>query len=209
MALTTNQGLDIPDGTDNANVPLSFTNYNTALENRLVQRYLSIADRTARNAAPFEGELSYLADLDRYEKYTGTVWTTLIPSYAQGSDGTLFTSTSAPYTAVGGALVGGAVVVPPSGIVQVSFTGFISNSGAATTLIAPQLNTGAVVGAGALLAAPSDGASISTLTVEIRTSSFVFYTGLVAGNTVNAFLTHRVSGFTGTFARRALKIEQA
>lgn len=76
--LTTNQGLILPDGTDNANVPLTFTDFvitaGSGMENRLVQRYLSIADRTARNGAPNEGELSYLLDLNRYEKYNGVAW---------------------------------------------------------------------------------------------------------------------------------------
>lgn len=211
MAITTNQGLTLPNGTDNANVPLAMTNYNTGVENRLVQRYLSSADRTARNALPFEGELSYLADVDRYDKYTGTAWLPLIPSYASGQDGTLYTSASVAYTTAGAAVVGAAIVVPPSGIVQVSWTGLIGNSAAAnTTLIATQLNTGAVVGAGVTVVAASDGDSISIVgTNQVRTSAMVFYTGLTAGNTVNAFLMHRVSAGTGTFARRVLKIEQA
>jgi hypothetical protein len=80
MAVTTNQGLILPDGTDNANVPLTFTDFVTTavsgMENRLVQRYLSIADRTTRNPAPNEGELSYLADLNRYETFNGVAWVT-------------------------------------------------------------------------------------------------------------------------------------
>lgn len=85
MALTPNQGLILPDGTDNANVPLSVselvqgTSPTNGLENRLVERYLSIADRTARNPAPVEGEFSYLADLNRYDSYNGTLWVPVMP----------------------------------------------------------------------------------------------------------------------------------
>ena len=85
MALTTNQGLILPDGTDNANVPLTFTDFVTTagsgVENRLVQRYLSIADRTARNPAPNEGEISYLNDLNVYQTYTGVTWANLVKGY--------------------------------------------------------------------------------------------------------------------------------
>lgn len=76
MAITTNQGLILPDGADNANVPLTFTNFVTTagagMENRLVQRYLSPADRTARNPLPNEGELSYLADVEQYFTFNGS-----------------------------------------------------------------------------------------------------------------------------------------
>lgn len=83
--LTTNQGLILPDDADNADVPLSFTDFVTTagsgMENRLVQRYLSALDRTARNAAPNEGELSYLADTDAFEWYNGTAWVPLAKGF--------------------------------------------------------------------------------------------------------------------------------
>src|SRR5689334_16575334 len=83
--LTTNQGLILPDGTDNANVPLTFTDFVTTagsgMENRLVQRYLSAADRTVRNPAPNEGELSYLIDTDAYFFYNGTAWIPLAKGF--------------------------------------------------------------------------------------------------------------------------------
>jgi hypothetical protein len=94
--ITTNQGLILPDGTDNANVPLTFTDFVTTagsgMENRLVQRYLSPADRLARNAAPNEGELSYLASTDGYEFYNGTAWIPLSKGFV--SDATRVSSTA-------------------------------------------------------------------------------------------------------------------
>ena len=72
--LSTNQQLILPSASDVANVPTSFSNYNSGSENRLVQRYLSSADRTTRNPTPNEGELSYLIDTDRYFYYTGSTW---------------------------------------------------------------------------------------------------------------------------------------
>lgn len=210
MALTTNQGLDIPDGSDNANVPLSFTNYNTGVESRLVERFLSIADRTARNPAPFEGELSYLADLNRYEWYTGAAWTNLIPAWDYDDDATLFGSVSTVYTTVGAGLVGAVIVAPISGIIRVGFGGTLNNSSAVqSTFLAPQLNNGAVVGAGATFSAAADTASVRTTAIgSFSISNFVRYTGLTAGNSYNAFLMHRVTGATGSWADRRLEIEQ-
>lgn len=77
---TSNQALTLPAGSDNANVPTSMTAYNTGVENRLVQRFTSSADRSVRNATPTEGELSYLIDSNRYEYYTGAAWTPVVTS---------------------------------------------------------------------------------------------------------------------------------
>lgn len=210
MALTTNQGLDIPDGTNNANVPLSFANYNGGVENRLVERYLSIADRTARNATPFEGELSYLADLNRYEFYNGTAWALLIPATTSSSDATAFLVTSAAYTTVGGAVVGNTVVVPASGIVRVGWTAMLNHSTAGQRMIiAPQLNAGSVVGAGATITAATDTRSATTTGIgPWTTGGFTFYTGLTVGNSVNAFLMHRATAVTGSVENRVLEISQ-
>lgn len=86
MALTVNQGLILPDATDNANVPLTFTDFvstaGSGMENRLVQRYASAADRTARNPVPNEGELSYLADVEQYFTFTGSgAWVPLTKGF--------------------------------------------------------------------------------------------------------------------------------
>src|SRR5262249_15891805 len=78
--ITTAQGLTLPATTAADNVPVSFAAYNTGVESRLVLRYLSIADRTARHGAPTEGELSYLIDLNRYDTYTGTAWVPIYPT---------------------------------------------------------------------------------------------------------------------------------
>lgn len=213
MAITTNQGLILPDATDNANVPLTFTDFVTTagsgMENRLVQRYVSIADRTARNPTPNEGELSYLSDLDRYETYTGSVWLTLLPANAYNTVATTFNSTSVVFTTVGAAVCGETIIVPPSGRVRVDWRGFMNNSGANSCLIAPQLNTGSVVGAGAVIDAAADAVSTEhNGTAVDNFGSFTYYTGLTPGTSVNAFLMHRVSAGTGTFSRRALSLEQ-
>jgi hypothetical protein len=75
--LTADQGLILPAPSDPDNVPTSFTQYNAGVESRLVKRYLSAADRTARNPTPTEGELSYLLSTGSLEIYDGTAWSPL------------------------------------------------------------------------------------------------------------------------------------
>jgi hypothetical protein len=72
--VTANQGLTIPIGADPANAPTAFTAFAGGVENRLVQRFASVADRTARNPTPNEGELSYLADLNTISYFNNAGW---------------------------------------------------------------------------------------------------------------------------------------
>lgn len=73
-ANTTNQQITYPIGTDLADNPLAFTDMLADVENRLVQRYTSVADRTARNPAPNTGEISFISGTTWYERYTGSKW---------------------------------------------------------------------------------------------------------------------------------------
>lgn len=215
MALTTNQGLILPDGTDNANVPLTFTDFVTTagsgMENRLVQRYLSSADRTARNPVPNEGELSYLADTNIYESYTGTSWVPLFAPQVFDDDGTNVTGiVSTVYTTAGGPVVGAVITVPLSGQVRVDWSTNMDNSGAGITLTSPGLNSGSIIGAGAVISAPADAISTRMQgTDELQTSSFWVFSGLTPGTSVNAFLTHRVTTGTGVNNNRRICLSQA
>jgi hypothetical protein len=102
MSFTTNQGFVLPDLSDPANVPLTFSEFvlgTTAangIENHTVQRYLSPADRTARNAAPNTGELSFLTSSGAYEYFNGTAWTPLqkgfVSDLTRGSNNAGFTA---------------------------------------------------------------------------------------------------------------------
>lgn len=76
---TTNQQLTVPIGTDLADNPLAFVDYSADVENRLVQRYTSVADRTARNPAPNIGELSFVAGSTWYDRWTGVKWLPITP----------------------------------------------------------------------------------------------------------------------------------
>lgn len=80
--ISTNQQLTLPVNGDLGDVPTIFVNYNTGVENRLVQRFLSATDRGTRNTAPNEGELSYLRDTKNYEWYNGSAWVTAVATGA-------------------------------------------------------------------------------------------------------------------------------
>lgn len=211
--LTTDQGLTLPATTDADNVPVSMTAYNgpNGVESRLVKRYLSIADRTTRNGAPAEGELSYLIDLNRYDTYTGAAWVPLYPATVFAALVTSFTTASVAYTTAGVALLGVTLVVPQTGQIRVDWSSDLDNSLAGGfSIVAPQLNLGAVIGGGAVVTAPTDDISIVAVGVDNLTSSnFYVYTGLTPGVDVNVFLNHRVTSGTGTFARRKILANQA
>lgn len=72
-----NQGVPEQQGGDPSNLPLAQAAWNGVMINRLWQRYLSIADRTARNAAPGENEVSALVDVDRAEIFNSADWISL------------------------------------------------------------------------------------------------------------------------------------
>lgn len=69
-----NQGIPEQQGADPANLPAAQVSWDSVMENRLFQRYASVADRTARNAAPNENEASALADLDRVDIWNTANW---------------------------------------------------------------------------------------------------------------------------------------
>lgn len=72
-----NQGIPEQQGTDPANLPSAQVSWDGVMENRLWQRYTSIADRTARNPAPTENQVSALADVDRAETFDAVNWVSL------------------------------------------------------------------------------------------------------------------------------------
>ncbi len=72
-----NQGIPEQQGTDPANLPSAQVSWDGVMENRLWQRYASIADRTARRPAPNENEASVLADVDRAEIFDSVNWVSL------------------------------------------------------------------------------------------------------------------------------------
>lgn len=72
-----NQGVPEQQGGDPANLPLAQVAWDGVMINRLWERYASIADRAARNAAPSENEVSALTDVDRAEIFNSAEWVSL------------------------------------------------------------------------------------------------------------------------------------
>lgn len=211
--ITTDQGLSLPATGDADNVPVSVTAYNgpNGVESRLVLRYASVADRTARNT-PTEGMLSYLLDLNRYDTYNGTAWVPLYPVTAFASLVTSYTTTSTVYTTAGVALLGVTLAVPNSGQVRVDWSSDLDHSSATgLAIIAPQLNSGAVVGGGGVLVAAQDDIStfMEGTSATGGQSAFYVYTGLTPGTDVNVFLEHRTNAGTATYGRRKILMSQA
>lgn len=92
---TTNQQIVIPVGTDVADNPDAFVDMIARVENRLVQRYTSNADRAARNPTPATNEMSIIDGNTWYDRYTGTKWLPCTPiSAVKTSDQTLTASST-------------------------------------------------------------------------------------------------------------------
>lgn len=72
-----NQGIPEQQGADPANLPSAQVSWDSVMENRLAQRYTNLADRTARNAAPNENEISALASEDVIEIFNTANWVSL------------------------------------------------------------------------------------------------------------------------------------
>lgn len=103
MATTTaNQGIRIPQSTDDPDVVDDLTKAVSDLEKRVVMVFNNSSDRSARVATPTEGMLSYLKDTDLFYKHDGSAWVALlpviptftsgtaVPSNASGVDGDIF-----------------------------------------------------------------------------------------------------------------------
>jgi hypothetical protein len=76
---TGNQQIVIQQLPDAANLPNAQVAEVGSFENRLVQRYTNLADRTARNATVDQGQASYLQAEGRYDSYDGANWVSLHP----------------------------------------------------------------------------------------------------------------------------------
>lgn len=74
---TPDQQITMPVDADSADNPVAFVNSVADIEQRLVRRYASEADRTARMLTLNENDISTLAAEDRVEVYTGTTHVSL------------------------------------------------------------------------------------------------------------------------------------
>jgi hypothetical protein len=103
MATTTpQQGLPIPEPTDDPDIPGDIQALALAIEKRLVGTYVNATDRNTKVTAPLEGQYAFLKDTDTLTVWNGTAWVTafatpptfssgtVVPSNASGSDGDVF-----------------------------------------------------------------------------------------------------------------------
>jgi hypothetical protein len=118
--------------------------------------------------------------------------------------------TSTGYTgtmASGSAPPGIDFVAPPSGKVTIHYAVAGFNSAVADNKTAVRVGTGATVGAGTQVYAPNDNDMILfTGTATYRMAAFTEVTGLTPGNTYNVQMQHKVSGGTGSFLYRLVKV---
>jgi hypothetical protein len=98
MATTTpQQGLPVPEATDDPNVAEDITNLALAIEKRLVGVYTSAADRDAKVTAPQEGQVAITKDNDRMFFYSGSAWVQMFPAVVPS----ITSGTTAPSNATG------------------------------------------------------------------------------------------------------------
>jgi hypothetical protein len=73
-AVTTDQGIALPVGTDLADVVAAMINQTVGVESRLNLRYANVADRLARHPVGIAGERSFLLAETRGDAHDGTNW---------------------------------------------------------------------------------------------------------------------------------------
>jgi hypothetical protein len=120
-----------------------------------------------------------------------------------GSSGSTSYITSLPTAGTCGV----AFVAPPSGKVTVHFhtAGFGAGTGDMKTAI--QVGAGSTVGAGTVVYSPTDNDMVLyTGTPTYGIGSFVEVSGLTPGDVYNACMAHRVSGGTGSWLFRSIKV---
>lgn len=103
MATTTaNQGIRVPQSTDDPDVVDDLNKAVLDIEKKLVMSFANVSDRTTRVPSPVEGMLGWMRDTDTFVKFDGTAWAnlvpvvpsftsgTVVPSNTSGSDGDVF-----------------------------------------------------------------------------------------------------------------------
>lgn len=125
----------------------------------------------------------------------------------QSVSATSFTSTSTGYTATGGAVVGRAFTMPPSGQVSIHYGCRIRNSGAsASTYPTIQIRTGSTIGSGTVVLAADDSQAIDHAgSISDRNGGSYLFSG-TSGTAYNVQMVHRVEAGTGTFSERQVYV---
>jgi hypothetical protein len=97
---TPKQGAPYPGSGDSPHGPNQFLAQAQWTQDRIIQRYASVADRSTRNPAPGDGEVTYLEDTDELELRRAGTWTRLpragaLTTGATGASATLTLGTAA------------------------------------------------------------------------------------------------------------------
>jgi hypothetical protein len=136
--------------------------------------------------------------------FTGDLVTAVATnSFTEASGGS---TGSTSYVSVG-SICGIAFVAPASGRVMVFFASALFNSGANDNKCTVQVNNGGVVGAGSTFRAPVDNDMILFQgAVAERGMSFADVSGMIAGNTYNAFVVNKAGAGTTTSLYRSISV---
>lgn len=201
MGSTRVNGYPYPEDTGQPTVPADLRAAMELMAQGDVMRFANAADRTAAFAflgtSPSPGMLSYLADVDRLFRYSGTTWVSQGYS-ASNSVATAQSTASAAYVDLG--TVGPTVTIDTGTAAKVSLAAGIFNSGANATYMGF-----AVSGATTRAAADSETVQ-NAATTGTRTGITVYVTGLTPG--VNVFTAkYRVVAGTGSYYDRNIIVE--
>lgn len=191
-----------PEDVDAATVPSFMRAAMELMAQGDVMRFGNAAERTAVFAtlgtSPAAGMFSYLADLDRYYRYTGSAWvpfghppSAAVVSTAQGTASVAYTNLATP---------GPAVTVDTGTNAMVYLTAGIYNSGANVSYM------GFVVSGASAIAAADANSAQNANTTGIRVSVAVLVTGLTPGQ--NIFTAQYKAGAgTANFFDRTITVQ--
>lgn len=200
------QGISIADLGMAPDAEALAKNIANPLASRSVMRFASASVRSAAlvdAAAPVEGMLSWLQDVNKLYVYEGAQWVELgrylPPVFVPDAANLAFTNPGATY-ASGSRPLAAVITVPPSGKVLATWGVRVDNTVGANTLSCP-LATG--VSSGTVFT-PDD----TVATQWNDTTSAGPMTGMVQitatpGDTLTATLQHRIAGGGGTSNLRA------
>ena len=185
---TTDQQITTPTGTDAADNPVAFVNQVADVEPRLVRRYTTEADRTARMLSLTENAISTLDTEDRAEVYNGTNHISL---FSRALFANKFRTTDAAAINNSVALVSDAVLfaaLPTAGRFQFDLTLFYDSSTTADFKVALTIPALAVIRWGGVGPSTAVAAGVGTgqFSVAIGSGTTIVYggSGVGTGNTL-------------------------
>jgi hypothetical protein len=186
---TDSQGYRYPAGGDAPDIPVWLQRLAEDAEAHGVSYFTSAADRTAKIAAipPVAGQLSYLRDLKRYERWNGTGWELVVPRPVTTAQ--VSSPSAAAFQATLGTFVdfttgqwpAASCLVPSSGIVEAWIRAHLLNIANATSIIRAGMRF-----SGAVTRAVDGDEALLVGGGRICAAAPVLLTGLTPGQTLTA-----------------------